>query len=674
MYKVLLDQKTFCDSRVDDLAIINPVISLAMNSAGSFIFTIPADHPRYNDIQRRKSIFSVYRDDESNPIFQGIVTEEKVDIYKQKTISCEGELSYFNDSILRPAKYEAVTPLYLLTTYINEHNAQVDEYKRFEVGNVTVSGNIYCYTNMNSTMTEIKEDLIDDFGGYMRVRYDSGKKYIDYLADAPRTASQTIELGKNLIDYKSNIDDIDLATRIIPLGAIQEEQTITGLDTRLTISSVNNNKDYLQSDAAVQNFGYITKTIEFDDITTPSALKSKGQVYLNNVQFEKVVIEVSAIDFGYLSDDFEKFRIMDYVHIISEVHGMDKWFILTQMTLNLNKPEDDRFVFGKSEQLSLSAKTSSITSELTKALANVPSADFIQQAIASATAIITGTNGGYVRFNYDEHNNPYEILIMNTDSIDTASKVWRWNQNGFGYSSHGYNGPYETAITMDGAIVCDALKGGTIRGQSIQGGTITGASITSRNDEVDESGISIGDGKYISIKDGVISGGIDDTEYGSIKFEQKIKDYDQKEYTNVLQTRSSGYALETDKMYVKKDGDEYYNIGVDENYEFLVMDENSLPTLTEAISDLTFDSYFLDVGGTTVEVLTAAHWTTKEVIQSLDVTSKGFKFVNGIHVDSQASSNSTSIGGGSSSNQNAGGGTGGGSGGGSGEEITEIIP
>jgi hypothetical protein len=68
-------------------------------------------------------------------------------------------------------------------------------------------------------MKEIAEDLVDNYGGYIRCRYKDGVNYIDYINRAPRVASQTIQLGVNLIDYESNIDNTDICTRIIPLGA-----------------------------------------------------------------------------------------------------------------------------------------------------------------------------------------------------------------------------------------------------------------------------------------------------------------------------------------------------------------------------------------------------------------------------------------------------------------------
>ena len=56
-----------------------------------------------------------------------------------------------------------------------------------------------------------------------------------------------------------------------------------------------------------------------------------------------------------------------------------------------------------------------------------------------------------------------EILIMNTKDINTATRVWRWNNNGLGYSSTGYNGTYGTALTADGKIVADRILTGVLK-------------------------------------------------------------------------------------------------------------------------------------------------------------------------------------------------------------------
>lgn len=88
-----------------------------------------------------------------------------------------------------------------------------------------------------------------------------------------------------------------------------------------------------------------------------------------------------------------------------------------------------------------------------------------QKAIETATALITGANGGYVVLNPSEK--PSELLIMNTPDINTATKMWRFNVNGLGFSSNGYKGPFPLAMTMDGAIVADRITTGVLQGIKI---------------------------------------------------------------------------------------------------------------------------------------------------------------------------------------------------------------
>ena len=88
-----------------------------------------------------------------------------------------------------------------------------------------------------------------------------------------------------------------------------------------------------------------------------------------------------------------------------------------------------------------------------------------QKAIETATALITGASGGYVVLNPSEK--PSELLIMNTPDINTATKMWRFNVNGLGFSSNGYNGPFPLAFTMDGAIVADRITTGVLQGIKI---------------------------------------------------------------------------------------------------------------------------------------------------------------------------------------------------------------
>lgn len=91
----------------------------------------------------------------------------------------------------------------------------------------------------------------------------------------------------------------------------------------------------------------------------------------------------------------------------------------------------------------------------------------LQAAIDHATLQINSALGGYVV----KRNG--ELLIMDTEDINTATKVWRWNEGGLGYSGTGYNGPFRTAITADGHIVADFVDTGSLTAGIVKTGTIS---------------------------------------------------------------------------------------------------------------------------------------------------------------------------------------------------------
>lgn len=80
-----------------------------------------------------------------------------------------------------------------------------------------------------------------------------------------------------------------------------------------------------------------------------------------------------------------------------------------------------------------------------------------------------------------------EALGCKEQTIQNATRVFRLNENGLGYSNNGYSGPYETAITADGLIVTDRFVGNTISGVKLES-TDNGAQVVvnSGNYEINE--------------------------------------------------------------------------------------------------------------------------------------------------------------------------------------------
>ena len=522
MYKIYLDSTLICSSKIEELAIINPVIKLEANKAGKFTFTLPPHHPFYANIQRKQDLIKVYRDEEAEPVFEGICVSEKTDFYNQKTITCEGNLSFLNDSFLRPAHRTERTSRQLLEAYIAEHNSLTDNYKHFTVGMVTAKATVdsmESFTNYKSTMEQIKTDLVDVLGGYIRIRYQNGTRYIDYLNDSPRTSNQIIRLGENLLDLSQSLDANDIATIIIPLGAKLKDQDTEGMDKRLTIETAPadamhpSGADYVYSGEAVSTYGYIEKVVTFDKVEDVNELLALGKEYLTKTQFENLVIEAQAIDLGLTNTEFQNFRILDKIRVVSTPHGLDRYFILSKMTINLNNPERDTITLGIEEAKSLTAKTQSSAQRLTTDLDE--QSTYLKSAIDNATALITGAEGGHVVFGFNQQGQPTEIKIQ--DALNNPTRLWRWNINGLGYSND-RGQTYGTAITMDGSIVANYITSGTMTADRIRGGELllggsglaaTGQ-ITIRNSNNDVIGYWNKDGINVlagSISGAAISGG-----------------------------------------------------------------------------------------------------------------------------------------------------------------------
>lgn len=463
MYRVYCNNSPLYDLRDEDLVLISPIVKIGENTAGSFEFSILPKHPHYEEVNELTSVITAYDGDEE--IFCGRVVEITKDLYNRKKVICEGELAYFNDSIQRPARYQGLTVRGYLETLVNIHNQQVKNQgidKTFKVGAVTVQDKndyVYKYTNWESTLEVIKTDLLKTYGGYLRIRKENGVRYLDYLADYPNTNTQVIEFGSNLLDFTHDMVASDIVTAVIPLGARLEDVTeVEGLDAYLTIKDVNGGVDYVYSQEAVKSYGWIFKTVKWDDVHVADNLLKKGKEYLTDIQFAKITLTVSAVDLHMLHVDMERIKVLDEIRVTSSPNGLDRFFPVSEMTIYLNKPSNNKLTLGTSySKNSLSTKTESNMTSIKDKIDSLPNkSEILEEARENASQLIHSATNGHVVTTADEQ------LIMDTADKKTARKLWRWNLNGLGHSKTGYNGTYETAITMDGQIVGERLIGGSV--------------------------------------------------------------------------------------------------------------------------------------------------------------------------------------------------------------------
>ena len=347
MYRVYCDGLPIYNDKLEGLKIFSPSLDLELNKTGSFSFTLYPDHPYYGSIQKFKSIITVYQEDYL--LFRGRVLDDEIGFYNERKVTCEGELAFLLDSIKRPYDFTGSVAEYL-ALLLDSHNAQVDETKRFTLGNVTVTDpNDYIVrANIDhvDTWKEMNDKLLTLLGGFLSVRHADGVAYLDYLADFALLSPQKIEFGKNLLDQKRIIKGADVATVVIPLGAKLKDAEGKDTDKRLTIETVNGGADFIEDASAISQYGTIVKTVIFDDVTIAENLKAKGKAYLSSLVKLPESIELTAADLATVSTAFSSFHLGTYVDVVSKPHGLNQKFLVRKLSINLLDPAANKLTLG----------------------------------------------------------------------------------------------------------------------------------------------------------------------------------------------------------------------------------------------------------------------------------------------------------------------------------------
>lgn len=352
MYKVYCDNFLIFDTKVESLKIFSAKLELELNKTGSFDFSIFPSHPYFDKLKRLKSIITVYQDDYL--LFRGRILNDEQGFYNEKQVSCEGELAFLLDSIQRPYDFLSgenhTTISELFTYYINNHNSQVDEEHKFKVGNITVvDPNNYIVRSDSQYLTtweSINEKLINSYGGYLWVRHESDGNYIDYLADFDTISSQTVEFGKNLLSLNKITKGEDIATAIIPLGTKLKDEDGNDTEFRLTISEINEGVDYVFNQEAVNEYGWIFKTVIWDDVTLPENLKQKAEEYLADSMNLVVTIELDAVDLSMMNTEISAFKMGNYIKVITSPHSLNSSFLVKKLSIDLLNPKSNKLTLG----------------------------------------------------------------------------------------------------------------------------------------------------------------------------------------------------------------------------------------------------------------------------------------------------------------------------------------
>lgn len=471
MYQIFIDGRDLYYPGDEEYTVSDAEVCLQLNDSGTFECDVPVQNPEYGSIQNRRSMIQVLKN--GKEIFYGEVRESEKDFYRTKHVYAVGELAFLFDSIQPQAKYQNKTARQLLEIWLDQHNSQVEEKKRFYVGMVTVhdsNDSLYRFTNQETTLDAIREKLCEKLDGYLRIRKVNGIRYLDLITlnEYGKICEQPIEFGDNLLDYAENVSAGDLYTCVIPKGARLEKSPIEGLEAYVDITSVNGGKDYVYSPEAVAAYGWNRCVVSWDDVTLPVNLKKKAEEWLKDAQYETMSLNLTAADLSQLDVDMECFELGDFIPVYSRPHGMDRTFPVRSVELYLQNPIENILKLGADVKLSYTSQNKGQYQVIEQELDNTrQTTSWMQSAINNATAMITGSKGGYKVTEYDSDGRWLRDLYMNAPRKEDATLVMQINMNGIGFSREGFEGPYKNAWTIDGVLLGEFIKAGSVTAEKL---------------------------------------------------------------------------------------------------------------------------------------------------------------------------------------------------------------
>ena len=232
MYRIIYNDQILFDPYGDETEFVTDAsMHHEINSSSYLDFVMSYSHPMYDKIAEHDGIVRMYWD--SEVMFEGVIESIDIDIEGNKSISCVSALDYLNDTLVRPystiaGEYDLTCPTSLdgyFQWLIDQHNAHVlDSNKVFEVGINQASAlktNNYLAissSGYSTTANEITNNLIDDLGGYLSLRYDHDRKILDLYSDVHEMNPQIIDFGVNITDFTKTTHTENQYTALIVTG------------------------------------------------------------------------------------------------------------------------------------------------------------------------------------------------------------------------------------------------------------------------------------------------------------------------------------------------------------------------------------------------------------------------------------------------------------------------
>ena len=301
-----------------------------------------------------------------------------------------------------------------------------------------------------------------------------------YLHRGTDTSVQ-IRYGKNLVDFSHDVDYSNSYNGIVPywlgtsMGGGDEEEPGEQAEELVMLPELVVYSEYASHDGRDRIIPYDMSS-HFQEKPTVEELRDAAVDFMekDNTTAPKENFTVNFVQL-WQTEEFEEYvplqrvRLCDTVTVHYGALGIDGYRAkVIKVVYNVLADRYDEMELGEPSTTLAQAVVGAVEAQL----AEVPTMSMMETALAQATELIRGGLGGYVYMKPNANGEPEEILIMDQPDIATSVQMIRMNKNGIAFSSNGYDGPFRSAWTIDGAFVADFITAGTLNANVIRAGVI----------------------------------------------------------------------------------------------------------------------------------------------------------------------------------------------------------
>ena len=320
----------------------------------------------------------------------------------------------------------------------------------------TASSTIFEARNVLNCIAGEQGSLLQYWGG--EIKREPFK--LSLLRRRGRDNVGTVRYGKDLKGLTIKFDWQSIVTKVLPFAELQSGAD--GTSQRIYGNAVKSEyiskypdvyAQYVQftEEQGVKDLASLNKVAgKYFTTLYPGSDKPKVSIEL---EIEKLTDSEEAKEFAKmrnynLFDTFTVYHKLYDIDIQTKVTGI-VYDALAEKTIKITAGDIQVSFYKQQSQ------------DFQEAIKTLTKKDYMSNFIDYITDLINGVKGGSI-LQYPK-NRPHTLYFMDTDSTDTAKNVIAINNQGIGFSTTGWKGPFRNAWTIDGILNADFIRAGKIR-------------------------------------------------------------------------------------------------------------------------------------------------------------------------------------------------------------------